>query len=73
MRLRGQPYVAGFARAKGFGDYGNCLTSQASFTSGHMDRAKANRIMKARKSQRQWKQLWWKPECEFPLASGRRE
>src|SRR5205823_6000382 len=50
-----------------------CLTSQAAFTSGHVDRAKANRIMRARKSPRQWKQLWWKPECEFPLASGRRE
>src|SRR5438552_16825385 len=49
--------IADFARAKGFGDYGNCLTNQAAFTSGHLDRAKANRIMRARKSPRQWKQL----------------
>src|SRR5882672_12952537 len=65
--------IAGFARAKGFGDYGNCLTSQAAFTSGHLDRAKPNRIMRARKIPRQWKQLRWKPECEFPLIRGWRE
>src|SRR6185312_9495746 len=62
--------IADFARAKGFGDYGNCLTSPAAFTSGHLDRAKANRIMRARKSPRQLKRLRRKPESEFP---GRRE
>jgi hypothetical protein len=66
-------YYRGFREAKGFGGYANCLTSQAVFTSGHLDSAKANRIMRARKSPRQWKQLGWKPEYEFPLASGRRE
>ena len=30
--------IAGSASAKGFGDYGNCLTRQAAFTSGHLDR-----------------------------------
>src|SRR5205814_1647692 len=52
--------IAGFARAKGFGDYGNCRASQAAFTSGRLERAKANRIMRAQKSPRQWKQLRWK-------------
>lgn len=65
--------TAGFARAKGFGDYGNCLTSQAAFTSGHLDRAKPKRIMRARKSLRQWRRLRWKPECEFPLIPDWRE
>ena len=49
--------IADFARAKGFGDYGNCLTRQAAFAFGHLDRGKATGIMRARKSPRQWKQL----------------
>jgi hypothetical protein len=49
--------TAGFARAKGSGDYGNCLTSQADFTSGRLDRAKAKRIMRARKSPRSSEQV----------------
>src|SRR5262249_26154269 len=49
--------TAGFASAKGFGGYGNCLTSQAAFTYGHVDRAKAKRIMRARKSPRASEQV----------------
>ena len=49
--------TAGFASAKGFGGYGNCLTSQAAFTSGQVDRAKAKRIMRERKSPRASEQV----------------
>jgi hypothetical protein len=49
--------IAGFARARGSGDYGNCRASQAAFTSGRWGRTKANRITIARKSPRQSKQL----------------
>ena len=58
--------TAGFARAKGSGDYGNCLTSQADFTSGRLDRAKAKRIMRARKSPRSSEQV------SFEFCRGRR-
>src|SRR5882762_2459921 len=66
-------YYRGFRECKGIWGYGNCLTRQAAFTSGHVDRAKVKRIMRARKSPRQWKQLRWKPECEFPLIPRWRE
>ena len=63
--------IEGFAREKESGDYGNCLTSQVAFTSGHLDKAKSNGIIRARKSLRQWKQLRGKPE--FPMIPARRE
>jgi hypothetical protein len=50
-------HYRGFREGKGFGDYGNCLTRQAAFAFGHLDRGKATGIMRARKSPRQWKQL----------------
>ena len=51
-------YYRGFREgAKAFGGYGNCLTSQAAFTSGHVDRAKAKRVMRARKSPRASEQV----------------
>src|SRR5436190_5730657 len=65
--------IADFARAKGFGDYGNCLTSQAAFTSGHSGRKKATRITRARKSQRPSKQLQRKPDRERLLIPCLRE
>src|SRR5262245_170447 len=49
--------TADSARAKGFGDYGNCRASQAAFTSGNSATSKANKIRRARKNLRQWKQL----------------
>src|SRR6266513_182699 len=58
LTLPGTTFViADSANAKGFGDYGSCLTSQAVFTSGRSATRKANRITTARKSQRHWRQL----------------
>src|SRR5262245_60623397 len=65
--------IAGFARAKGSGGYGNCQASQAAFTSGHSGRRKANTITRAWKSRLEWKHLRWKSECEFSLIPGQRE
>src|SRR5262245_3315069 len=48
--------IADYARARVSGDYGNCLTSQAAFTSGRSDRKKANRFTGAPKSPHQPKQ-----------------
>src|SRR6266446_4226516 len=65
--------IAAFARVKGSGGYGNWRASPAAFTSGHLATSEGNKIMRARKSQRQWRQLRWKPEREFPLIPGLRE
>src|SRR6266496_5721721 len=50
--------IADSAKAKASGDYGNCLTSQVVFTSGHSDNKKANTVKRVRKSRRTSKPLW---------------
>src|SRR5947199_6704489 len=53
-----------FARAKEFGDFGNCRAIRGVFTFGRSAKRKANRSTKARKSQRHWKQLRRRPVHE---------
>src|SRR5215510_5395982 len=65
--------IAGFAKAKEFGDYGNSQTNQAAFTSGRSGRRKATSITKPWKSPRPWRQLQRKPEREFLLILDLRE
>jgi hypothetical protein len=65
--------IVAFEMARGSGGYGNCRASRAVFTSGRSARKKETKITKARKSQRQWKQSRWIPECEFLLIRRRRE
>ena len=50
-------YYRGFREGKGIWGLWELPNESGGFTSGHLDRAKANRIMRARKSLRQWKQL----------------
>jgi hypothetical protein len=45
-------YYRGFAKAKGFGDYGNCRANQAAFKFGHSEKRKVNAITTVPKSQR---------------------
>ena len=66
-------YYRGFREGKGIWGLRELPNESGGFHIWPLGEGEANRIMRARKSPRQWRQLRGKHECEFPLIPGRRE